>query len=643
MLTLILKGEIKPFPSYQGFLGAINTPNSEVLREGELQLLKTNQIENFYPKNLSFRDNKQQENYFINMGILPNLDVSLRYSYAQNIINNTAYLSDRIINFKYKIPFIPNDIFSMAFGMQDIGGKVQHLSSSYIVFSKELYNIRSNIGYAKGIQEASLDGIFGSIEYQPFSWLQIAGEYDTHEWNGVLKYDFNMKFKEENIHLGAMLKSSLTHKTIYTALYGTIFFKKLIPKNINILSLSKKDFKNMNLDNTSYHRKGDTLYFEYENTLYSANDIDALGMVLANLTQTTDAKKVVITVKKNAVSRFNVSVETQKYLNFIKTGIYPPSLFTFSSPKEKERSTKQSNRFKPTITIQPDFVFVDGSEYGHLDYTFAMQSEISFPIAKGLTLSGRYNLPLSSTNNFKKNGIFDYRNRNKTSRSFDQILLTQFFQTNLSFPFMNILQIGRFDHKLEGLSFESAINSLNGKHLFLLKLSYLKDELYKQIDFYSDTKYRNEKLLSYRYYLDNINSDLKITIGEYLYGDRGVNLQFKRYFSDISIGFDLSKTKHPIRGTNTVGKLTLSIPFGMKKQYKTDYFNIKGGNLSYERRKTVTNQEGSNLAQPLHLKEIDNSFTLENYYLDRGHLHPAYIKSNHQRLRSSFLEETTSN
>jgi len=49
-------------------------------------------------------------------------------------------------------------------------------------------------------------------------------------------------------------------------------------------------------------------------------------------------------------------------------------------------------------------------------------------------------------------------------------------------------------------------------------------------------------------------------------------------------------------------------------------------------------EDTPNYAQPHHLKEINNNYTLENYFLDSGRSHPSYIEQNHNRLRNIFLE-----
>ena len=150
-------------------------------------------------------------------------------------------------------------------------------------------------------------------------------------------------------------------------------------------------------------------------------------------------------------------------------------------------------------------------------------------------------------------------------------------------------------------------------------------------------EYRNERLLSYKYYIEPLNANVKLTAGEFLYGDKGTMFSLERYFSDTSVSFDISETKHDIKGSNTVGRLTLNIPFGSSKKIKTKYLDIQGDYLTYNRRKTIVSKGERSYAQPHHLKEVENSFTLENYYLNNNRFHPAYIKTNYNRLRNVFV------
>jgi len=502
-------------PSYQGFRGLVNTPNALVLPEGEIEIMYSNQIENLTPNSLvDFREDKEEENYFINMGIVPNLDISLRYSYGTYTNLDRTFMSDRIVSLKYQLPFIPQRFLSMAVGMQDVNAHSNYLSSQYIVLSKTVANVRGSLGYAHGEEEAALDGPFGSMEYQPLSWLQLGAEYDTREWNGVLKANYQTTLGNNPTNLGVMAKSSLDYDDVYIGVYA-----------------------NSNFNHPSTNKAWDEFYVS-------------------------------------------------------------------------------EDRWKPTLTFEPDFILVDGSEYGHMDYTVALNSELAFRPFKHTIISGQYNVPLAMTDNFDEGGIFSYRNRHKTTPNVDQVLLSQYLILDTAYPWVNLLQLGRFDNELEGVSVESALSTSDGKHRVTMKYASLEDGLYEVMDRYHEEQ-REEKLLSYQYHLLSLQSNIRLTGGEFLYGDEGVMLGFKRYFSNLSLGFDVAYTDHEYKGVNNVARFTLTMPFGTTEHYRSDFLDIQTGNINYVRRKTLATESGTNYAQPLHLTEISNHFTLENYFMDQ--------------------------
>ena len=639
--TTLFAVQVDSLPSFQGFKGVVNTPNASVYKEGEFEFLYTNQVDDFTPSSaIDFRDNKEQNNYFLNMGVLPNLDLNIRYANSRDTLTDKRLLEDRVISLKYQLPFIPKNLLKIAVGVQDIGGGASHLGSKYAVISKEFKNLRASAGYAIGDNSGSLNGTFGSIEYQPLDWLNVAGEYDTHDWNAAIKAHYITNIGKQKINLGLMAKGSADYNKAYFGLYANLPFNnksrhmdidtKKIPSSI-------AELKNYGFSNISYSIKDDTLYFEYENTLYTYNDIDALGMVLGTLAMSGKASTVVVTSKKSNIRQFSTKVNTEEYKEFLRTGKYKSTLLHFSGTDILNNADEShSNRFKPTLTLKPDFLLIDGSELSSLDYTLAMQAELSIRLAKGTILSTRYNIPLAISDNFEDGKLFDYRNRNKTKAEIDQVLLSQYFQIDVPYRWVSLLQVGQFDRKLTGVSFETAVSTVDGKHTLSFKGSKLKDDMYKIMDRYYEED-RDVELYSYKYYLSALNSNIKVTAGDFLYGDSGAMLSLERYFSDTAVRFDISKTEHIYKGDNTVARFSISVPLGATQRVKTKYLDIQGDYLKYKRQKTVVSQGNASFAQPLHMKEVDNSFTLEKYYFNNDRFHPAYIKANYNRLRNVFI------
>jgi hypothetical protein len=643
LLTSLFAYEPTTTPSYQGFRGAINTPNAKTIGEGTYEFMYTNQIENFTPSSSSdYRDDKVQKNFFLNIGLLPNLDINFQYADIEKLSKRGEYFSDdRVVGVKYQLDFIPNNLFDMAIGMQDIAGGNPYLGSEYLVASKEFNSFSTSIGYAKGENTGSIDGLFGSIEYQPLSWLQLVGEYDTHEWNGAIKGELSAQLGEQQVNLGIMAKSSLDYNDVYFGIYANMpFNNKALPKSKTLKSIhSKITLNTLQLSNSYYHEKNNIAYFEYENNLYVYSDIDTLGIVLGTLTTTTKATTIQVSIKKSNMVQYTIEVNRDEYKKFLKDGIYHSNLLHFIKPSSVANATlKNSDKFKPLLKVSPDMLIIDGSEYSDvLDYTFAMKAELSMRLARGTIISGQYYIPLTQSFNFEKDGVFSYRNRHKTSAEVDQLLLTQYANFNIgSLPWLNMIQAGMFDNKQTGVSFESAISSPDGKHLVSLKVAKLDDKL-KNMDRYTNDT-REEKLLSYRYYIEPLNSNIKLTAGEFIYGDTSEVITLERYFNDLSFKFDLAHTKHDKKGENNFFRFSLSIPFGPSKRFKSDYLDVEGGKLVYNKIKNIVSGDKRSYVLPHHVKKIDNSFGIENYYLNDNRFHPSYIKANYNRLRNVFID-----
>jgi hypothetical protein len=503
LFPLIGESDIISTPSFQGFKGVGNTPNCEIYNEGEFEFLYSNQIDNLpYINKPESSKNKTQENYFLNMGVLPNMDISLRYSKGNTFIVGGYTLSDRMMNFKYKLSFIPADIIKIAFGIQDIGGGAPHLHSKYIVISKDFNAFRTNLGYAKGYNSGALNGVFGTVEYQPFSWLQIASEYDTNTYNSIIKSNFNV----DKLSIGFIAKQSLNDKNIYTGIYANMIFDKIKADILN-----KKTF-----------------------------DI-----------------------------------------------------------------------FKPIISFKPNFIIIDGSEYGNMDYSLALDVGFSIYITKNTILNSRYYIPISMSDNFQKGEIYEHLNRYKSDIVISQLLLSHFIHTDLTLPWITLVQVGRFDKELIGMSIESAISSSTYKNRLLFKTAYLQDNLYESMIPYQD-KYRIPKILSYKYYLNDFNADIKFSTGEFLYGDKGIDIGLKRYYKNMSLQFDISRTKHKRTGVNNIVKFTFNLSFGNKIFLKNKFIDIKINDIEYSRSKTLVKKGKRSYTQQHHITEIKNEFTLDN-------------------------------
>ncbi len=607
------------FPSFYGFLGVVNTPNAFVLKEGEIQYLYNNQVINLRPHSEpNLREIAKEQNYNLAFGFLPNLEISAQYSYAyKNGNSDNGYLSDRSLNFKYQLPFMQN-IVKIAVGGQDIAGGAQHIKSFYVVATKEFKNFYASLGYAKGYNEGSLDGFFANTAFKPFDWLELGAEYDGREYNWVAKSALKTNILNIPTTFGFMYKNSFSYHKGYFASYVRFDFKHKAKFKI-------KPFIYKKFANHFLKEEHDSIYYSFENNLYSNSDAYAIKQVFASLSkQYLNKKRIFVTLKKANLPFMTLKANPKKYLQYLEQGGTNPIQL---ANLQKETTIKKSDWLKPYLKFTPSLILIDGSEYGSLDEVFALNTTLFSRFGGGFIGALNFYLPLRVTYNFKKGNVFSYRNRNKDKAVIDLALLNKYFiYHGKKFHWLNSFQAGLFDYKLSGVAWQSAFLSQDYKHMIELKLAYLKDNLYDMMYKYDNSKYRKEALLRYSYYLDKFNSEISLTLGKYLYGDKGIDVGFKRYFGDIIIKADFAYTKHPLRGTNKLGRLQIVIPLG-KSNKDFRYANFSLGSFTYERKKTLVAKGGASYAQPMHLKEVDNDFTLENYFLKKGRNNLDYIKN----------------
>jgi len=156
-------------PSINGSTGLINTPSSDVLREGQFSL--------------GYYNLKDGGVGVFNTNIAPNLEVGVA-GFRYDGQDNKTY-----INAKFGI--IPEKVLTpgLAFGVEDAANKSER--SYYAVASKGLpFGFRIHAGYGNG----RYDGVFASIEktINPVSVLTgdsafpattLIAEYDGHDMN----------------------------------------------------------------------------------------------------------------------------------------------------------------------------------------------------------------------------------------------------------------------------------------------------------------------------------------------------------------------------------------------------------------------------------------------------------------------------
>lgn len=173
--------------SPQGYSGLSITPTADLLRWGDMSLT--------YDSQLPGARNPEGHNFVAGFGLLPFMEVSGRI--ASNIMHCNLYthpecgIRDLSASVKAGIGFGEDKRYRIAVGGTDLGGIVTFFRSYYGVGTYDSGSVQYSLGIAKRADARSggqspLHGAFGSIAYQPLSWLQGHLEHsDGLTWVGT--------------------------------------------------------------------------------------------------------------------------------------------------------------------------------------------------------------------------------------------------------------------------------------------------------------------------------------------------------------------------------------------------------------------------------------------------------------------------
>ncbi|WNC69661.1 YjbH domain-containing protein [Thalassotalea nanhaiensis] len=212
--------QVKNSSSMQAYSGVFNTPNAEVVDWGNFAFSYS---DNYSDRASQFIDKPGfvvANDMKFAVGLLPNLEVVGRLATrnwdCNSFEESGCGFRDLSGSFKWQVPFIPKDWFSVALGGQDVAGAASFSEAYYLTASKE-FNFKSfgALRTSAGVSTSDntigyMDGVIGSVEYQPVEYLQVAAEYDANAVNVGVKLFAPERWLPNgwDIHVGAQLYSS---------------------------------------------------------------------------------------------------------------------------------------------------------------------------------------------------------------------------------------------------------------------------------------------------------------------------------------------------------------------------------------------------------------------------------------------------
>ena len=645
----------------QGFTGLINTPNAQVIKEGEAIFQYSTQKDNHlreYDYNAPISD---QENFLVGIGFLSSFELTAK------LVENQGRTRDLSGNIKYKLPLEGKYLPNIAIGWQDLGSAVSFYENRYIVMDKEFDFVRASFGYGDSNNNFSgvrMNGFFGGVEAKILDGVSLLAEHDGEESHTALRFRTPKNWLS-GISVEAMIAQNLTEpETSFSINLHIPLFPSSKVKNFSYSSLHKENKESLftptrikvdkkveskkstpqviqdklvaiGFENVQVGYYNKSIYVKLENAIFDHNELDAIGVILGTIIRNSQTERhYIITLLKNNLQTLTLSGD----INFCREYFSNPSKQSEEKFKENLRFTRTFNEknvrfatqkenssfFVPRLELSPAITTTIGTEVGLFDYLVGIRANAYMNLYDGLTVSTMYEAPLFNSENFDKGHVFARIYKERLEKRFVNAMLHQTVHLESMF---NTVSIGQYQSDYLGLLNHFNFTSLSGEHSFNVRVGRFRNQKDNQDDM------RDVYLGSYRYFYAPLNLFTEFSYGQYWAQDKGAMVEMKRFFGETSVAFYIKNTVKSYAG------FEVSLPLTFRKIPKSSAFGqLKGKkDFSYGIRTVVESPDNANYLTVTGGIFPKTDLELTSVYLNRDRLSVSYIKENLNRIRESFI------
>ncbi|QSZ42382.1 hypothetical protein GJV85_09780 [Sulfurimonas aquatica] len=694
LCTILSASELSHTLSNQGFTGVINTPNAQVMKQGDLTVHFDNQFDYVLSRYNYDAINHTKQDYIFGAGLFPYFEVQGRLSEAK------GYHRDLSANLKFQLPYKHKYLPNIAVGVQDLGSAASYYGNKYIVMDKELWFVRASLGYGKSDTSSltradrdlkRMDGIFGTLEVKTFDWLYLLAEDAAQErfaglrvemprsWsphfklntlitsnlsdNNSMSVGVNLTFplyenkesyssKTTNLYKQEVLKESASEETIERVEKKET--KEITKEDLRVnltLQEIKQKLVSFDIENVSIATKDESVYLAYENSVFLHNDLDAIGIILGLLSQ-TEYKKFILEQKRSKTTVITLEGSLEKAREFFQNPtLTNKELFASSikkvSPKnldgfEMDKIVANPSTFRPKITLKPFMKTFIGNEFGLFNYMLWLRAQAQVNIYKGIDLTAVADIHIHDSE------IDDHQYDAFMMLYSDGSYLSSVMlnSSNNILGAINTLSVGTLEQNYVGVMDQLVYNK--GNHTLKLKAGYF--EQYRDGDAFKEYwlgKFisRRVLLVKYSYFVDSLDTLLEIKAGQYWNQDQGFEVRFKRYFGDTAVYLTYDQSKAYQRDssyseqTDRYAGIGVEIPLTLRHTPSFKAVQLKGTNaFSYKVKTTILREDGTNNLVPGGNYDPSMVISSEEYYLNRNRLQLSYIKSHLFKMKEAFDE-----
>lgn len=391
-------------------------------------------------------------------------------------------------------------------------------------------------------------------------------------------------------------------------------------------------------------RTGRTLVVEYENALFNHNELDAMGMVagLASRSAGEELDTLRMVVKRHGIAMVQVTAP----LVYVRDCLARPEgvvnlrdhlLISYDTARAADgvsfvTGDNRSNFLHTSLVLYPGLTTWVGTEVGVFDYLLSLKAETTTTLWKGGMFSGRWDLPLSWSDNLENGKMF------RGSRNDARVERLMLFQAFKPLPDV-MLQLGggMILHGQYGFLNEAMWNPGQGSHRLRLVQGWSENSI----------SHDQKKLLlgSYRYYFSPLNLYLEGTGGRFWAEDVGFSTELKRFWGDTSVSVYYKNTRGVDDKRWEAAGIQFSFPLTPRKDLRpVGPLQVRGTDeWSYAQETTLKNNNYNNVRgslnyfapYPLAINPQPPTALYRAYY-NRDRLSEKYIKQNLERWREAW-------
>ena len=662
-------------PSNQSFTGLVYTPNAAVVDTGSLSVA--------FARGLPWRDRiKSSDSIKLSLGLIEGLETTGRIAtetYDCHIFESREKCGSRDLSmsFKYQLSRLwESDKFDVAFGIQDLDGSSQFFFSKYLVidYSPNSFPVRISGGYGQSdIPLGVMDGPFGGVEFQPFNFIHLVGEYDSEEFNSSVKIFTPKELLPYDITASLSYQLYSGHETNNRSVWNAAFSIPLISDYTRSVSFSQNDMslrdnlfveqkksqdasistlvsalKNEGFVNIQVGLVNGRVVVALENRRYNHNQADGLGVALGivssyfgqNAVQDIGAASdqfelVMLANQKPVVSVLSNSNCYQSFVNG-SASCDDIQFITRDLPERLDMVDWKTERVN-SGTLDSQIVFSPmvrhgvATEYGVYDYSFAMSSNLYTYLWSGAAIDVRHILPLAESDDFEEGGYFEdsvYENE------IERAMVHQFFRL----PYVDIanqVSLGLVKSDYIGARSESAWFSQSGNHWLGLEMSYFQHQDEKDKNGYANPD-RQTFLTRYTFSMPEWDWQFNATAGEFWKGDVGAKFTTSHWFEDIEVSASYQVTKFNDTDEEQFVTVSVKLPLTPWRDMSPSVIQVRG-NEAYDFNVTTRVGNDTNYLAAGQGDELVMDNSMLRRYFNRGRYGQEYFEQNKLRIRNAYL------